>query len=135
MSAAGRDARFDLLGALVEWRYLGHRHKALVGQLVSVEAEVSYLLATAREHNLLGHDTWGRHFQELNRNVFGLAGAWERFAGGFVYDPDPRTADPHAPDLRAAIEAALFGMRALLADVRAELGVTGSAFDFGPPGG
>lgn len=135
MSAAGRDARFDLFGAIVEWRYLGHRHKALVGQLVAVEAEASYLLAIAREHNLLGDDAWSRHFQELNRNFFGLAGAWERFAGGFVYDPDPRTADPHAPDLRAAIEAAHFGTRALLAGVRAELGVTGSAFDFAPPGG
>ncbi|GGM26262.1 hypothetical protein ACFFX1_16680 [Dactylosporangium sucinum] len=51
------------------------------------------------------------------------------------HDPDPRTADPHDTDLRAAIEAALFGQRALLAGLRAELGVTGSGFDFGPPGG
>ncbi|GAA3455070.1 hypothetical protein GCM10018962_69030 [Dactylosporangium matsuzakiense] len=134
MRAVGRDARFHLLGAMVGWRYLPHRLSALVGQLVAVNAEVSYLMAIAREHDLLG-DAWARHFAELSRNFFGLAEAWGKLAGGFVYDPDPSTADPHDPDLRAAIEAALFGLRELLADVRMELGVSGSSFDFGPPAG
>ncbi|MET7392050.1 hypothetical protein ABZS66_00935 [Dactylosporangium sp. NPDC005572] len=134
MSTAGRDAPFTLLAAMLAWRHLPHRQAALVGQFVAVNAEVSYLLATAREYNLLGDDAWFRHFRDVTRNMFGLAEEWERFAGGFGHDPDPRTADPHDSDLRVAIEAALFGMRARLADVRAELGVTGSGFDFGPPG-
>jgi hypothetical protein len=136
VSAADSRAPFGLFAPILGWRYLKHRQSALIGQAAAVSAELNYLMATAREHDLLDDDVWGRFYltQLLDAGV--LHETWERFTGSFgPDDPDGWTADPCDPELLAAIDTTLARLRAQLAGVRAALGVTGSSWDVGPPAG
>jgi hypothetical protein len=136
VSATEQGAPFKIYAQILGWRYLGHRQSALVGQLAAVDAEVNYLMATAREHDLLDNDTWSRFFFGGMGCVFALTEVWDRFTGSFGPNPpEGREANPRDPELLAAIERTLAGLRAQLADLRAALGVTGPSWDVGPPAG
>jgi hypothetical protein len=134
VNAADPRAPFGLFAQMLGWRHLGHRQSALVGQAAAVDAELNYLMATAREHDLLDNDTWSRFFFTGIRDFSELFETWERFTGSFgPDDPEGQTASSRGPELRAPIETMLARLQAQLADMRAALGVTGSSWDVGPP--
>jgi hypothetical protein len=95
------------------WRHLGHRQSALVGQAAAVNAELNYLMATAREHDLLDNDTWSRFFFTSLFNAAELLETLERFTGSFgPDDPEGQAASSRGPELRAPIETMLARLQA-----------------------